>query len=338
MVAIDGSVGGGQVLRTALTLSVLEGEPLEMTGIRSERPEPGLKRQHLTALQAAARVADADVEGATHGSTDVAVDPGELRGGAYEVDIGTAGSLTLLFDVFLPLATAIDEPLSLSATGGTDVKWSPPLAAYRHIKLPLLREHGVAAAVEPGRTGFYPAGDGRATLHLWPSTPTPFDLGAAGTTPTPDVRIYSKASTDLADADVAERQAHRASTELARTGLEPVRQQVTDVETASPGSSIVIALDGPGLAAGFDAYGERGTPAEDVADAAIADMQVFRQRGGAVDVHLADQLLVFLALGGGRIAIPQITDHVRTCLTVLDAFGYDLEVNADRSPPVIESG
>ncbi len=338
MVAIDGSVGGGQVLRTALALSVLEREPLEMSGIRADRPEPGLKQQHLSAVEAVARVADATVEGADLGSEELGFVPGELRGGTHQVDIGTAGSLTLLFDVFLPLGIALEEPLSVTATGGTDVKWSPPLATHRRVKLPLLREHGVAAAVEPRRTGFYPAGGGKATLRLWPSAPTPFDLELNTTTVAPEARVYSKASMDLGDADVAERQATRAVTELTASGLESIRRQVSYVETASPGSSIAVALDGQKLAAGFDAYGERGMPAEEVADRTIADVRTFRQSGAAVDEHLADQLLVFLALGGGRITVPGITDHVRACLTVLEAFGYDLELQTDHSPPVVESG
>jgi RNA 3'-terminal phosphate cyclase (ATP) len=334
MVCIDGSDGGGQVLRTALTLSMLAGEPVELSGIRGGRPEPGLERQHLTAVEAAGRIADATVEGADPGSTELEFAPGELRGGTYEVDVGTAGSLPLLFDVFVPLAVALEEPLSLTATGGTDVKWSPPIAVHRRVKLPLLREHGVAAVLDTARTGFYPAGGGEATLRLWPSTPTPFDLGEPASSD-PEARIYSKASSDLAGAEVAERQAVRAASELEPMGLEPVRRQVTAVETASPGSTVAVALDGPGVTAGFDAYGERGTPAEDVADAAVADLQAFLERGAAVDEHLADQLLGVLALAGGRIAIPRVTDHVRTCLTVLEAFGYDLAVHDDRSPPVV---
>jgi len=336
MVEIDGSAGGGQILRTALTLSMLSDEPVTVTDVRGDRPEPGLKAQHLTALDVAAAVSDATVEGGELGSETVEFDPGEPTAGRYEAGVGTAGSLTLVFDTLLPVATRLDDPLSLVATGGTDVKWSPPLAYYRRVKLPLLRERGLAATVDSDRPGFYPVGGGRATLRLWPSSVSALTLdggngrgdgdGDADGGDVFEARVYSLAADALADADVADRQADTAEQRLSERGVEVVHRETTCAAADSPGSSLTLRLDGDETVAGFDACGEKGKPAEDVARDAVRDLAAFLETGAAVDEHLADQLLVFLALSGGRIVVPGLTDHVETNLGVCESFGYDLSV------------
>jgi RNA 3'-terminal phosphate cyclase (ATP) len=339
MLEVDGSDGGGQLLRSALTLSMLDGLAVEIDDVRGDRSEPGLKAQHLAAVETAASVADAEVEGAELGSETVAFEPGGVAGGHYETDIGTAGSVTLLFDTLLPLATAIDEPLSVTATGGTDVTWSPPMAYYRAVKLPLLRQFGLAAAVELDRTGFYPAGGGRATLHLWPSELSPLDL--EGPLEPAGARVYSKAAADLADADVADRGADAATDALADLGIEPVEHRTASVASDSPGSVLVVRLDGAPVEdgtdegrrplAGFDAYGAPDKPSEVVATEVTDQVRRFRGGGAAVDAHMADQLLVFLALAGGRVAVPGISDHVATSRELLATF--DRPVAVDRSGP-----
>jgi len=322
MLEVDGSAGGGQLVRTSLTLSMLTGEAVRIEDVRGNRSNPGLKAQHLTVVETAARVCDADVDGAELGAQRVKFDPGTPTGGAYEAAIGTAGSIALLFDTFLPLATVLDEPLTVRATGGTDVKWSPPAAFYRRVKLPLLRDYGIAAAVDVDRTGFYPQGGGTATLRLWPSTVAPLELSDPGHVT--GARVYSKASEDLADADVAERQASAAVDGLERLDVDVSESRVASVASASTGSVVVVRVDREGGVGGFDAFGERGTPAEDVAESALDGVARFSESGAAVDEHLADQLLVFLALVGGKVAIPHLTDHVESSLGVLDTFGYDV--------------
>ncbi|WP_123537595.1 RNA 3'-terminal phosphate cyclase [Halosimplex salinum] len=333
MLEVDGSQGGGQLVRSALTLSMLSGEAVELDEVRGNRSTPGLKPQHLAAVETAADVADADVEGAEQGSERVTFEPGRIGGGRYEADIGTAGSVSLLFDTFLPLATRIDEPLSITATGGTDVKWSPPLAYYREVKLPLLRRFGLAAAVEVDRTGFYPVGGGRATLRLWPSSLSRIDLGS-GLSQT-GARVYSKAAAELADAEVAERQAAAATDALDGLGVETVEHRTTYVATSNPGSVVVVRLDGADSVAGFDAYGSPGTPAEEVSNRATDPLRRFLGSGAAVDVHLADQLLVFLGLAGGRVAVPGVSDHLSSSLDLLATFGQDVSVDDSGPAPVV---
>jgi RNA 3'-terminal phosphate cyclase (ATP) len=339
LLELDGSAGGGQLLRTALALSVVADRPFRMEAVRGDRPNPGLRPQHLAAVRAVAAVCDASVEGAEEGSETLTFRPGPLDGGRVEVDVGTAGSVTLLFDALLPVAVALDDPLAVRATGGTDVKWSPTMAHYRRAKLRLVRRAGVFAAADLDRTGYYPVGGGAATLWLAPSAPPPLDLTERG--PLDAVRVHSKASADLADADVADRQAESAVERL-RAGLPeevPVAERtLSSVETASPGSAAAVVLDYAETTAGFDALGERGRPAEDVgreaAEAALAFHEGDYTGKGAVDAHTADQLVVLLALAGGRVAIPEVTDHVRTGVDLVTEFGFSVTIR-EGDPPVL---
>jgi RNA 3'-terminal phosphate cyclase (ATP) len=324
MLELDGEDAGGQFVRSAVALSALTGDPIRVENVRGDRPEPGLRPQHLAAVRTAQRICDADVDGDEQGSETVAFEPGEPTGGRYAVDIGTAGSITLLFDTLLPLALAIDEPLRVTATGGTDVKWSPSLAYSQRVKFPLLRRFGLQAAVDRDRTGFYPVGGGEATLSLAPAALSPLSLTDRGDLQ--GVRVYSRAATDLADADVPQRQADAIVRALEGEDLEMLETTVSTVETASPGSVCLVRADYENTVAGFDALGEKGKPAEDVGRTAVEQFSAFEGGSGAVDRHMADQLLVFLAVAGGEIVAPAVTDHVRTSIDLLDAFGYAVSV------------
>ncbi|WP_240334711.1 RNA 3'-terminal phosphate cyclase [Halorussus sp. MSC15.2] len=329
LLELDGSAGGGQLLRTALALSMVTDRPFRMESVRGDRPTPGLKPQHLAAVRAAAEVCDATVDGAELGSEQLEFRPGTPTGGRVEIDVGTAGSVALLFDALLPVAPRLDRPLSVTATGGTDVKWSPTMAYYRRVKLPLVRRAGVFAAVDCHRSGFYPVGGGRATLWLAPSSLSALDLTDRGSLE--GVRVHSKASADLAEGEVAERQATTAAERLREELHDEVsvtERTVSTVESDSPGSALAVALDYEETTAGFDALGERGKPAEEVGSEAAESALAFYwdDRGCAVDAHTADQLVVFLALAGGRVAIPEVSDHVRTGADLVTEFGFPVEI------------
>lgn len=331
MIEVDGSAGGGQLLRTALALAAVQTQPVTLSGVRENRPEPGLRPQHLEGLQLLARICNAEVEGATVGSTEVVFHPESPTGGEYHVDIGTAGSITLLFDTVLPLATGLNDPLVVSATGGTDVKWSPPIAAHQTVKLPLLRRHGLHAAISLERTGYYPKGGGTATLLLAPSSLTPLRVEDRGD---PDgARVYSKASLNLADQEVAERQLRAATEALTDDGWSVTHQETTYEDTASPGSSLSIRLDFEHTIIGGDALGERGKPAETVATEAVTAALGATATPATVDPRVADQLVVFLALAGGRIRVPAVTSHIETSLELLEAFGSTVTVSVTADTP-----
>ena len=335
MLELDGSDGGGQLFRSALTLSALTTTAFEMENVRGSRPEPGLKPQHLTALQTVAAITNASVEGAEVGESIITFEPAEPTGGHYEASIGTAGSVTLLLDAVLPIASALDRPLTLSATGGTSVKWSPSMPWYRRGNLPLLREVGLQAAIDVEQPGFYPPGGGKATLSLAPSTPSPLHLRDRGQPQR--ARIHSTATTDLEDSDVAERQAKQARQRLeaSSTDVEVTDRTTRYVTADSTGTVAHVGLEYENGVVGADALGEPGKPAEDVADEAVDALLADHQTGAAVDEHLADQLIPWLAIAGGEVRIPRTTDHVETHAALFDAFGFDVRIEQTEDEPVL---
>ncbi|MFB6147154.1 MAG: RNA 3'-terminal phosphate cyclase [Halobacteriaceae archaeon] len=351
MIEVDGGEGGGQLLRSALAFAALTGEAVHVSDVRGARSEPGLRPQHCAVVRLLARICDADVaaghgdeatgedpaaDAVAVGATALTFDPGPVRPGRYEVDVETAGSVTLLFDAVLPLATAIDAPLVVEASGGTNVAWSPSMAYYRGTKLPLLRRHGLQATVEVDRPGIYPAGGGAATLFLAPSTLSPLSLRDRGDRT--GARVRSVASADLAEQSVAQRQAARATERLTDAGLSVVERVVRDAEADSPGSALAIRLDYEASLAGFDALGAEGKPAESVADDAADAALSFDGGPAAVDRHAADQLLVFIALAGGQVRIPDVTDHVASNRDLLAAFGFEVPVDRRAAGAVVGSG
>jgi RNA 3'-terminal phosphate cyclase (ATP) len=325
MLEIDGGDGGGQLLRTALSLGAVTETAFEMTDIRGTRPDPGLKPQHLTGVELVAELSGASVEGAELGADSLRFEPGTDWTTEFAVDVGTAGSITLLFDTVLPIGAMRDEPLSVTATGGTDVKWSPTLAYLRRVKLPLLSRFGLAASVAVDRRGFYPAGGGEATLRTRPSSLSPIELTERGRLEL--VEIVSVAAEALADQEVAERQAEHASERLETAGHPATVEQTASVESDSPGSALLLRGVYQETLLGVDELGERGRPSEEVADLAVDAFETVHDGPGAVDRHMADQLVGFLALAGGEVRIPTVTDHVESNVALVDAFGAAVELD-----------
>lgn len=325
MLTIDGRTGGGQVLRTALTLSTLTATPIELDDVRGTRPEPGLKPQHLAAVEVMADLCDAELSGNELGSTELTYEPSTLVPESTTVDLRTAGSVALLFDTVLPLASQIEEPFTLTARGGTDVKWSPTIGYLKHVKRPLLGRFGYDLAVDVERTGFYPAGGGAATLEIGPSKPTPIDLDERGSLA--GIAVYSKGAEHLADAEVAERQARRAAERLEDKGLPVAVESIAYVETRSPGSAILLRGLYDQSRAGFDQLGERGKPSEAVADDAVDAFLAYHEGAGTVDRHLADQLLVPVAIGGGSVVAPGLTAHLDSNAAVVREFGFEVALH-----------
>ena len=328
MLTIDGTAGGGQLLRTALSLATVTDTPFRIENIRGGRPSPGLKPQHLTAVELVETLCDADVAGAEPDAEALTFRPGGARRSSLTAAIGTAGSLTLLFDTVLPIMATYAEPARLTATGGTNVQWAPTVEYQQFVKLPLLAEFGVEAAIDLATTGFYPAGGGEATLTTTPSSLSPITLETRGALDS--VGIYSKAAASLADREVADRQASQAETELDAAGVPAEIRRIEYVPTRSKGSSLLLCAEYAHSVVGFDALGAPGRPSEAVAADAVRRFRAFHATTAAVDVFMADQLMTFLALAGGRVRLPAVTAHVRTNLDVITAFGSDMGL--DRQP------
>ncbi len=320
MIEIDGAYGegGGAVLRQALGMAAYAGRPVRVFNIRAGRPRPGLAPQHLRSVQAVGAVCGARVRGASLGSTELTFEPGEISAGSFRFDIGTAGSVTLLLQtLLLPCLTHAGE-YEFELTGGTDVPWSPPVDYLIQVTLPALTAFGTCQ-VSVGRRGYYPRGGGLLQARLVGSrgAPPPVELVEPGRVTA--IRGVSHAGRRLKERRVAERQADAADHLLRRLG-HPVEIAIEHAEAADPGSGVTLwteAEGGPRL--GGSALGARGKPADEVGrEAARALLDALGAEAAAVDRHLADQLVPFLAAAGGRLRAPEITEHVRSNLHVAE--------------------
>jgi RNA 3'-phosphate cyclase len=312
MITIDGSQGegGGQILRTALALSALVGEPVRIENIRVNRPKPGLSFQHLKATQALCEMTGGRADGLSVGSTTVEFHPGRLRPGEYIFDIGTAGSVTLLLQALLLPSAFTGSTLTLK--GGTDVRWSPPVDYLKEVFLPAVGQMGIDVRLEVPSRGFYPRGGGEVVVRF-PKTGTlrGLQLVEKGKL----LRIQGIAYSSNLPGHVVERMAESALETLGRDA-------VIEKETSrgpSAGAGIVLWAVYKNTVMGASALGERGVPAEVVgkqaAEGLLAEME-----GGAVDSHLADQLIPFMALAEGtsEILVGRMTGHMETNIKVTE--------------------
>jgi RNA 3'-terminal phosphate cyclase (ATP) len=313
---VDGAQGegGGQVLRTALALSAIQGTPVEIHSIRARRKTPGLQAQHLTALTALAQISSARVEGAFLGSQRVIFAPGPIRPGEYRFDVGTAGATSLVLQaILIPLALA-GGPSRILLTGGTHVPWSPPAHYAREVWLPVLAEIGLHARLESDRWGFYPKGGGRVAVEI---------EGGAVLRPTTLVsrggvmRLRGFSAVANLPRGIAERQRDRALRRLTEAGL-GADIAVSEVEAGGAGSFLMLVADVGDLPAGFSALGERGKPAEAVADEVVNALLDFVKAEAGCDPHLADQVILPMALAPGtsRLTTSRVTPHLFTTIQI----------------------
>ncbi|MHB1189120.1 RNA 3'-terminal phosphate cyclase [Thiobacillus sp.] len=323
MIEIDASFGegGGQILRSALALSVITGEAMRLTNVRVRRPQPGLKPQHLKAVEAAASISGARVEGVCLGSQTLCFEPAGLTGGNYAFDIGTAGSTSLLLQtLYLPLSFA-DGPSRLTLSGGTHVPWSP---CYHYLQwqwLPYLAAAGYHLECTLERAGFYPRGGGLLHANIVPSRHfSPLRLTVRGRL----LRIRGLSAVGQLDRAIAERQRLQAIVRLRELEVS-VEIEVAEVPAASPGTFIVLQAEFEGGRCCAFALGARHKPAEKVADEAADELRADIHSGGAIDGWLADQLLLPLAFVPDRseFSVCRISRHLRTNAELL---GYFLPV------------
>jgi RNA 3'-terminal phosphate cyclase (ATP) len=296
---VDGSEksGSGTILRLSVALAAVIAQPLHIFNIRAKRPQPGLKPQHLEAVLTAVRLCNATIEGAVLRSRELWFTPGEIRGGSFEAEIGTAGSIPMLLLTVLPICAHAKAPVRLHiAKGGTDT-WSAPTINYlRFVLLPTLQRMGLNAQLRVQRYGYYPKGMGEATLTVEPCPKLkPFRLEEFGNLTS--VKGHS-VCTFLAGKHVAQRQADTARETLSRAGFTTSIEVVNDASNPmQKGSSIVLwAETDTGAILGADAIGELGKPSEAVGKEAAEKLLAELEAKPTVDVHTADMLIPFVAL------------------------------------------
>jgi RNA 3'-terminal phosphate cyclase (ATP) len=332
MLQIDGSVGegGGQIIRTAIALAAITGKEVEIANIRANRPKPGLSAQHLHAVDAVERLAGGMMEGLELRSTRLKFSPASLNGFKGKIDIGTAGSITLLLQCLIPVALFADRETSVRITGGTDVSWSPPIDFYLHVFLPALREMGCAVHLDLKRRGHYPRGGGLVDVHV---TPARHLKGFAVQKPRRHGVILgiSHSSGLPAHAHVAERQANAAKQTLKEAGYDAeIKTEIEEDGKRTTGSGITLWR---GYKSGA-ALGERGKRAEIVGDEAAHAILKELKAPSTVDVYLADQLVPYIALAEGKseLRVREMTKHLETNLYITQQFlDVEFEIEEERT-------
>jgi RNA 3'-terminal phosphate cyclase (ATP) len=343
-VVIDGSYGegGGQILRSSLGLSAITGRPLRIERIRANRRNPGLAAQHLASVRAVAAICDAALEGDAIGSSTLSFMPRSgPRADAYSFDVaelregGSAGSVVLILQaMLLPLSFA-EGPSSLFLRGGTHVSWSPPFDYADEVWLPALRRMGLQAELRLLRSGWYPVGEGEIEARIEGRARAAIG-GLDWTRRGALVEITGRALVANLHIHIAERMVGRASEMLAghaeRLLLRPERLQAS-----CAGAAICLTARYEEGSVGFNALGKRGLPAEEVAEAAVRQFLRFEASGASVDEHLADQLLLPMALASDPSVFlcPQASSHLRTNAWVIERFGVArVEIDESRYRPV----
>lgn len=294
-IMIDGSEGegGGQLLRTALSLSLVTGRPFRIERIRARRKKPGLLRQHLTAVQAAGRVGGARMAGAELASQTLSFEPAEVQPGEYEFAVGTAGSATLVFQTLLPALLHVQAPSRVTVEGGTHNPAAPPFDFLARTFLPILGRMGASVTASLERCGFYPAGGGRIT----------FDVAACPAL-RPVTLLHRGATQVRARSVVASLPASIGKRELGivreRLGLERHLCRVESIEECvGPGNVLLIVIEGESITEIVTGFGIKGVSAEKVASDACDEADRYLRSDVPVGSHLADQLLIPMALAGG---------------------------------------
>ena len=335
MIEVDGSrkSGSGTILRMSVAIAAVTGKPLHIYNIRQKRPQPGLKPQHLEAVLAAAKLCDAGLEGARLDSRELWFKPRKVKGGNFEAEIGTAGSIPMLLMTVLPICASAEQAVRFHISrGGTDVSHSPTINYMRFVFLPLLKRMGLNTTLTVHKYGYYPKGMGEVTLNVEPCKGLkPLRLESFGKAKT--VKGCS-VCTFLDDRKVADRQAKAATECLSQRGLMTDIQVVNDRSNPlQKGSSIVLwAETDSGTVLGADAIGELGKPSEAVGKEAAEKLFAEFSEKPTVDIHMADLLIPYLALARGESTYltRALSEHLQTNIWVAEEL-LNVQFTVERS-------
>lgn len=345
-ILIDGSFGegGGQIVRSSAALAIITQRELTLTNVRHRRKPTGLKRQHMTALRAAAEIGGGQLTGAIPGSTTFTFKPGKVQPGPYHFAVGTAGSATLVLQTVLPALLLADGPSTVTVEGGTHNPWAPPFEFLQNVYAPLINRMGARLSLQLEWHGFYPTGGGRIVAEI---TPTPllrgFDLLERGKIERQRVTaVLAGLQEHIGQREIKTAFRHLDWKERRRHPL--VDWQIDSVEASSPGNVLFIEVASEHVTELVTAFGKQGIRAEAVAKTAAGEMQTYLAANVPVGEHLADQLLLPLGLSawqasdvaaeeagshrfGGSFRTLKASDHTTTHIDILQRFlGIDVVV------------
>ncbi len=331
-IELDGShgEGGGQMLRTALSLSAILQKPFRIVNIRAGRPKPGLQAQHLTCVNACMELCGAKVEGNYLNSTELSFSPGKIAGGNFSFSVGTAGSTILVLQTLLPVALFAPVETKISIEGGTENPFAPTSFYFKQVFLPTVSKMGVQASVEAERFGWYPKGGGKIVSRVQPCKKiSPLQLKERGALE----KITGFSLTSNLPASVRERMKSRCLRQLSENSLSA---KISSLELPSQaiGAEFFLLAQSQNGVAGFSALGELSKPAEKVAGEALHSLLEFLKSGACVDAHLADQLLLYCALakGGSCYSVEGVSPHLQANAQVIQKFLPDcvIEITGEK--------
>ncbi|MFX1563461.1 MAG: RNA 3'-terminal phosphate cyclase [Promethearchaeota archaeon] len=323
LVEIDGSAleGGGQILRTAIAFSAVLKVPIIVKNIRAKRKNPGLRPQHLQGILALQQLTDAEVKGAHIGSNEISFTPRSRRGGPINIDIGTAGAITLILQALMLIAPFCSHPVIAHISGGTNVAWSPPIDYLQNVLLPRLSQMDYSGSIKLEKRGYYPRGGGHVVAHLRTITQLyPITLVSSAKEP----KIVGISHCGALPQHVASRQAKAATQSLRQAGIEQVNIQIEHhPTTACPGSGISLwTLSDTNRILGSDGLGRRGLSAEKVGQQGAETLLKEIKTSAPVDRFQADMLIPYIALAKGQSTFPisELTQHTITNIHVVEKF------------------
>lgn len=316
MIKIDGSAGegGGQVLRTALGLSLVTGRPFHIINIRAQRKNPGLMRQHLTAVRAAAEIGKAQVKGDEIRSDELSFHPSIVQPGTYRFSIGTAGSCTLVLQALLPPLLIAKGPSELVIEGGTHNPMAPPFDFLNTTFLPLLQKMGANVTATLERPGYFPAGGGKIRMNIVPATTLkPLQLETFTY-----FNITARATCAQLPDHIGRRELNTVKNKLA---LENHQLQLLKFDEYGPGNTLNIFIHSDQVTETFTGFGQKNVTAEKVASNTVKQVRAYLQAAAPVGPYLADQLLIPLALAGsGCFRTGKPSKHTITNIAVIQQF------------------
>ncbi|MEV8562720.1 RNA 3'-terminal phosphate cyclase [Streptomyces sp. NPDC051917] len=326
LLEIDGAAcaGSGMIVRQAVAYAAVTGTPIHLHHVRASRPRPGLRRQHLGAVEAVRTLVGGTVEGASPGSREFTFCPGgERPRGQYAFDVGTSGSATALSLALLPvLATASEQPIRVELTGGLFQDRAPSAFHLQHVLAPLIARMGLAVAVTLVRPGYVPTGGGVLRLEVRTDGPlVPLEAQQSGSVRS----VWGIAlASHLQERRVSRRMADSACEVFTRAGYEARIDEREDTSALQPGAGLAVFADlTGGWRLGADGAGARGRPAESIGRATAERLLEDVRTGAVLDRFASDQIITFTALARGRsrARLPEVTDHVRTGVWLTNLFG-----------------